>query len=79
MSARVSPPFGLSLSKPSRSEGVWAAAWRRFKGDRVGMVSLAIVAAFVLLMLAAALKLVAGDWQREIGVPDAARRIGFGG
>ncbi|MBS0441082.1 MAG: ABC transporter permease [Proteobacteria bacterium] len=71
MSARVSPPFGLSLSKPSRSEGVWAAAWRRFKGDRVGMVSLAVVAAFVLLMLAAALKLVAGDWQREIGVPDA--------
>ena len=71
MSAGVSPPFGLSLSKPSRSEGVWAAAWRRFKGDRVGMVSLAIVAAFVLLMLAAALKLVAGDWQREIGVPDA--------
>ena len=24
----------------ARSEGVWAAAWRRFKGDRVGMVSL---------------------------------------
>lgn len=57
---------------PARSsEGVWAAAWRRFKGDRVGMVSLAVVAAFVLLMLAAALGLVAGDWQREIGVPNA--------
>ena len=24
----------------NRSEGVWAAAWRRFRGDRVGMVGL---------------------------------------
>ncbi len=71
MSAGIPAPFGLSLAKPARSEGVWAAAWRRFKGDRVGMVSLAVVAAFVLLMLAAALGLVAGDWQREIGVPNA--------
>ena len=55
----------------ARSEGVWTAAWRRFKGDRVGMVSLAIVAGFVLLMLLSALGLVAGDWQAERGVPNA--------
>lgn len=54
-----------------RSEGVWAAAWRRFRGDRVGMVSLAIVAAFVLVMLLAALGLVADDWQAERAVPNA--------
>ncbi len=35
------------------------------------MVSLAVVCAFVLLILASALGLVAGDWQREIGVPYA--------
>ena len=56
-----------------RSEGVWAAAWRRFKGDRVGLVSMVIVAGFALLMLAAAVGLVAGDWQKEVG---ALRRMG---
>ena len=54
-----------------RSEGVWHAAWRRFRADRVGVVSLAIVAAFLVLIAAAGLGLVAKDWQREIGVPNA--------
>jgi peptide/nickel transport system permease protein len=54
-----------------RSEGVWQAAWRRFRADRVGMVSLVIVLAFLLLIAAAALRLVAADWQAEVGVPNA--------
>ena len=54
-----------------RSEGVWHAAWRRFKADRVGLVSLVIVAGFVLLILLAALGLVAQNWQDEVGVPNA--------
>jgi peptide/nickel transport system permease protein len=54
-----------------RSEGVWRAAWRRFKTDRVGMFSLVVVFAFLLLILAASLGLVAKDWQRELGVPNA--------
>jgi len=54
-----------------RSEGVWATAWRRFRGDRVGMVCLAIVAAFLVLIALAATRIVAGDWQREVGVPNA--------
>ena len=29
------------------SPGLWALAWRRLRADRVGMVSLAIVAAFL--------------------------------
>ena len=44
-----------------RARGVWGAAWRRFRSDRVGMVSLAIVGAFLLLILLAALGLVAGE------------------
>jgi peptide/nickel transport system permease protein len=56
---------------PARSAGVWATAWRRLRNDRVGMVSLAIVFAFVLLIIASALGLVAKDWQKEIGVPNA--------
>jgi peptide/nickel transport system permease protein len=54
-----------------KSEGVWHAAWRRYRQDRVGMVSLGIVLAFLLLIAASALGLVAGDWQREVGVPNA--------
>ena len=57
--------------KVERSEGVWHAAWRRFKGDRVGMVSLAIVLAFLLVIALSATGLVAGKWQQEIGVPNA--------
>lgn len=53
------------------SEGVWSAAWRRFRTDRVGMASLGVVAAFLLLIAASALGLVARDWQREISVPSA--------
>ena len=36
-----------------RDGGVWAAAWQRFRGDRVGMASLAVVAAFLILVLLA--------------------------
>jgi len=54
-----------------RSEGVWHAAWRRFKADRVGLVSLWIVLGFVLLIVLAATGVVAKNWQDEIGVPNA--------
>jgi peptide/nickel transport system permease protein len=56
---------------PERSEGVWHAAWRRFKTDRVGLVSAAIVAAFLALILASWLGLVASQWQDEVGVANA--------
>ena len=53
------------------SGGVWGAAWKRLCTDRVGLVSLAIVAAFVLLIAAAAAGLVAEGWQQELGLPNA--------
>jgi peptide/nickel transport system permease protein len=56
---------------PTQSPGVWKAAWRRLRNDRVGMVSLAIVIFFLLLILASAVGLVAKDWQKEVGVPNA--------
>jgi len=58
-------------ARPERSAGVWATAWRRLRNDRVGMICLTIVIAFVLLIIASALGLVAKDWQKEIGVPNA--------
>jgi len=55
----------------ARSQGVWAAAARRFRSDRVGMVCLVIVALFLLMVVAAGTGLVAADWQLETGVPNA--------
>lgn len=54
-----------------KSEGVWHAAWRRFKADRVGMVSALIVIAFLLLIVASFFGLVAKNWQAEVGVANA--------
>jgi oligopeptide transport system permease protein len=53
------------------SEGVWHAAWRRFNADRVGLVSLWVVMAFVALITLSAAGLVAKNWQNEVGVPNA--------
>jgi len=50
------------------SPGLWTLAWRRLKADRVGMVSLAIVGAFLVMMVLSATGLVAKDWSREVGV-----------
>ncbi|MBW8845543.1 MAG: ABC transporter permease [Burkholderiales bacterium] len=53
------------------SGGVWAASWRRLKTDRVGMASMVVVGLFLVLVLLAATHLVAADWQKEVGVPNA--------
>jgi oligopeptide transport system permease protein len=53
------------------SQGVWGAAWQRFSADRVGVVALAVVVAFLALVVAAGCGWVAQDWQREVGVPNA--------
>ncbi len=50
------------------SPGLWTLGWRRLRSDRVGMVSLAIVALFILMMTLSGTGLVARDWAREVGV-----------
>jgi oligopeptide transport system permease protein len=59
------------LVAAERSEGVWHAAWRRFKTDRVGLVSAVIVIIFLLLIALAGVGLVAKNWQKEVGVANA--------
>jgi peptide/nickel transport system permease protein len=71
MSAVIDTSHVDTRTRPTRSESVWLAAARRFRGDRVGMVSLVVVALFLLLVLAAAVGLVGKDWQSETGVPNA--------
>jgi peptide/nickel transport system permease protein len=67
----VTAVLPMTAAKLTRSEGVWRTAWRRFRGDRTGMVGLTIVAAFLLLIVLSAAQIVARDWQREVGVPNA--------
>ncbi len=50
------------------SPGLWALAWKRLQSDHVGMVSLAIVAAFILMMILSGTGLIAKDWNRESGI-----------
>jgi peptide/nickel transport system permease protein len=70
--ADLNPAASAASSAPiEKSEGVWHAAWRRFKADRVGLVSAVIVLAFLLLVLLASLGLVAKNWQAEVGVANA--------
>lgn len=62
------------MNKPAaagRSQGVWALAWKRMKADRVGMVCLWIVASFMILVALVATNVIAADWQKEVGVPNA--------
>jgi peptide/nickel transport system permease protein len=54
-----------------RSEGVWHAAWRRFRADTVGVLSLVIVLLFFVLIAASALGVVASHWQDELAVASA--------
>jgi peptide/nickel transport system permease protein len=50
------------------SPGLWVLAWRRLIADHVAVVSMAVVAAFLLLTLASALGLVASNWNEEVGI-----------
>lgn len=51
-----------------RSPGLWSLAWKRLMADRVAVVSMVVVIAFLLMSLAALLGLIAKDWNREVAV-----------
>jgi peptide/nickel transport system permease protein len=65
------PPLPDDADDIRRRGGVWSAAWRRFKRDRLGMVSMFVVLAYGLLIVLSMTHVVARDWQREVGIPDA--------
>src|SRR3982751_1527966 len=50
------------------SPGLWVLAWRRLRTDRVAMVSLCIVALFLMMIVLSASGVIARDWAREVGV-----------
>lgn len=56
------------MSDAALSPGLWQLAWRRLRRDRVAMVSLSVVCAYLVIVVAAALGWIAADWAREAGV-----------
>jgi len=54
--------------RSARSSGVWQASGKRLLRDRVGMVCLAVVVIYLLVIIAAAFGWVASDWRVERGV-----------
>jgi oligopeptide transport system permease protein len=69
------PPVAAQLQALPKSPNVWMQAWARLKRDRVGMVSLAVVLAFLAMVLLASIGVLASNWQREVGVPFAPPHI----
>ena len=70
--ASTSLASALPDTAPVRhADGVWRSAWRRFRRDGVGMVAMAVVLAYVVLIACTGSGLVARHWQDEVGVPDA--------
>jgi peptide/nickel transport system permease protein len=51
-----------------RSPGLWSLAWKRLLGDKVAVISMTVVVAFLLLVLASFFGLVAKGWNTEIAV-----------
>lgn len=58
----------MNMAQPNASPGLWTLAWRRLKRDRVGMVSLAVVVAYLCVVFLALGGWIAKDWTREVGV-----------
>lgn len=54
------------------SPNLWTLAWRRLRTDHTAMITLAIVAAYLLILAASATGLIASDWDKEIAVSYAA-------
>jgi peptide/nickel transport system permease protein len=56
------------MTNQPTSPGLWALAWRRLRADNVAMVSLAVVAAFLAMLLLSSSGLIVADWEDEVGV-----------
>jgi peptide/nickel transport system permease protein len=51
-----------------RSPGLWALAWKRLMSDKVAILSMLIVIAFIAMSLLSFLGVIAKDWNKEVGV-----------
>ena len=66
---RAPASAGAAAATAARtSPGLWALAWRRLRADRTAMFALLIVLAYLLTLVLSSAGIVAGDWEKEIGV-----------
>ena len=70
-SATVLSNPALSAVPAAASPGLWQLAWRRLRADRLAMAALAVVSAFLLMVLLSSTGLIAADWEKEVAVNDA--------
>jgi peptide/nickel transport system permease protein len=52
----------------SRSPGLWMLAWRRLRADKVAMLSLAVVALFLVMLVLSSSGLIVADWEDEVAL-----------
>lgn len=50
------------------SPSLWALAWKRLRADKIAMAALAVVLAFLLMIVLSGTGLIAADWDQEVGV-----------
>ncbi len=50
------------------SPGLWTLAWRRLRADKVAMVSLSVVALFLLMLALSSAGLIVADWEDEVAL-----------
>jgi peptide/nickel transport system permease protein len=55
------------INHPS-SPGLWTLAWRRLRADPVAMVSLAVVALFLAMLVLSSSGLIVADWEEEVAL-----------
>ena len=56
------------MSNTHSSPGLWALAWRRLRADKIAMLALAVVGAFLLMLALSSTGLIVADWEDEVGV-----------
>jgi peptide/nickel transport system permease protein len=56
------------MSNQPTSPGLWALAWRRLRAGKVAMLSLAVVVAFLAMLVLSSTGLIVADWEDEVGV-----------
>jgi peptide/nickel transport system permease protein len=61
-------PAGSAMAMSQLSPDLWTLAWRRLRADRMAMLALAVVLAFLVTIALSAAGLVAADWEDEVGV-----------
>ena len=60
--------MNVNAANHAASAGLWTLAWRRLCADRLAMGALAVVAAFIVMLLLSGAGLLAADWESEVGV-----------